>query len=180
MARPSSNTTLEFALAPAGRRILFFTWVSVLLIAGFVAFNVTLAMQLPAHKFWPVVLAPLAGVPVVGLVWWFARIKSYRMTESELAVVRQGTTNRFALAGLVRVETGADVLQGMRKRMGNDGIGAITGEFRSKRLGDFEVYATDTAKAVVLHWPDHRLAVSPANASQFIEALVARTACRRE
>lgn len=159
-------------------------WIFWVIVVGaftlFIAFNTWLALRLPAHKFWPVVTAPLYGVPVVALVWWTTRIKTYRMTENELIVVRHWTTNRFALAGLTRVETGADVLQGMRKRSGNDGLGAITGEFRSKRLGDFEVYATDAAKAVVLHWPDHRLAVSPDQTESFIAALVARTGCRRE
>lgn len=176
----TSFETVDFAVAAPGRRMQVITWMVVAIFVVSIGFNIWLAAQLPARKFWPVVLAPLVGVPIVLGAAWFARIKRYRLAEGELQVIRGWTTNRFALAGLVRVETGPAVLQGMRKRMGNDGLGAITGEFRSKRLGDFEIYATDTAKAVVLHWPDHCVALSPENTESFVTAIAARTGCRRE
>lgn len=172
--------TVTFAPAAPGRRMRVLAWVPVAFFVVSIGFNTWLATTLPMRKFWPVVLAPLIGVPIVLGAAWFARIKRYRLAEGELQVIRGWTTNRFALAGLVRVETGPAVLQGMRKRMGNDGLGAITGEFRSKRLGDFEIYATDTAKAVVLHWSDHRVALSPENTESFITAIAERTGCRRE
>lgn len=181
MARSAATfATVDFAVAAPGRRMQVITWMVVALFVVLIGFNLWLATTLPAHKFWPVVLAPLVGVPVVLLSWWLGRIKTYRLSESELQVVRRLGTSRFALAGLVRIETGPDLLRGMRKRMGNDGLGAITGEFRSKRLGDFEIYATDTTKAVVLHWPDHRLALSPEKIEPFIAAVAGRTGCRRE
>jgi hypothetical protein len=179
MARATASfETVDFACAAPGRRIQVINWVLIATLVVFLGFNLWLATTLPAPKFWPVVLAPLVGVPIVVGTAWLVRIKTYRMTADELQVIRGWTTSRYALAGLVRVETGSAVLQGMRKRMGNDGLGAITGEFRSKRLGDFEIYATDTAKAVVLHWPQDRLVISPEHTNRFMEAVAARTGCR--
>jgi len=47
-------------------------------------------------------------------------------------------------------------------------VGSIRGSFRSKRLGKFYAFVTDTEKAVVLRWPDKAVAVSPMDTEFFI------------
>jgi hypothetical protein len=67
-----------------------------------------------------------------------------------------------------------EVLHRARKIWGNGGLGAIRGRFKSKRIGKFDAFLTDTDHAVVLRWPDKTVAVSPADPEFFI--LIARSA----
>jgi hypothetical protein len=62
---------------------------------------------------------------------------------------------------------------------GNDGLGAVAGRFRNKRLGAFRAYLTDTEHAVVLRWPDRCLVISPQQDSFFLEAVRKRAGLRR-
>ncbi len=178
MPRERSLEDVEFA-APTGVRIKVVTWVSFGIVAGFVIYNLALTQHLPARKFWPVALAPLAGLLILVPVWVFARIKAYRLSAEELVVVRVGRVNRFALAGLESVAHDAQAMKGAWKTIGNDGLGAITGSFRSKRLGKFQGLLTDATRAVVLRWPERTLVVSPERPAEFVAAARARTRLRR-
>lgn len=178
MPRERQFPDAEFA-APTGTRIKLVTWVSLGIVAGFVVFNITLAQHLPARKFWPVTLAPLIGLVILAPVWVFSRIKGYRLTDGELVVERVKRANRFALAGLTAVEQDPQTMKGAWKTIGNDGLGAITGSFRSKRLGKFEALLTDATRAVVLRWPDRMLVVSPGRPGDFVAEVRARARLRR-
>ena len=70
-------------------------------------------------------------------------------------------------------------LRGARKLVGNDGLGAISGRFRSKHLGPFRAYVTDPDHAVVLRWPDRCLVISPDQHSCFVETLRKRAGLSR-
>lgn len=178
MPRERQFEDVEFA-APTGTRIKVVTWLCFGLVAGFVIFNIALSRHLPARSFWPVALAPWSGLLIIGPVWIFSRIKAYRLTSGELRVVRVKRVNRFALAGLESVEHDKQAMKGAWKTIGNDGLGAITGSFRSKRLGKFEGLLTDAAHAVVLRWPDRTLVVSPERPGAFVAEVRARARLRR-
>ncbi|MES2693827.1 MAG: PH domain-containing protein [Verrucomicrobiota bacterium] len=178
MALERRFETVEFA-APTGTRVKIMTWLSFGIVAGFVGFNIALAFYLPRKAFWPVVLSPTVGLAVILPVWIFARIKSYQLGTGELQVLRVSRVNRFALAGLEQVEHDPQAMDGARKSIGNDGLGAITGNFKSKRLGKFEVLATDHKRTVVLRWPDHVLVVSPERPGDFVDEVRARAGLRR-
>ena len=49
---------------------------------------------------------------------------------------------------------------------------------RSRKLGKFRAYVSDPDCAVVLRWPDRCLVVSPAQPSEFTDAVRARLAGR--
>jgi hypothetical protein len=181
MPRTPLDEEPEFFAAPAGTRVRVLTGFSFAVIAGFVVFNVFLAREMRAapRVFWPMVLAPCIGLAVVIPVVLHAWVRGYRLAPGELQVVRLGRVNRFALAGLERAEFVANALTGARKTWGNDGAGAITGDFRSDALGKFEVLATYPGRTVVLSWPDHRLVVSPEQPGKFAEAIRLRAGLRR-
>jgi hypothetical protein len=181
MPRSSLDEEPVFFAAPTGARVRVLTGFSFAVIAGFVVFNVFLAreMHAPPRQFWPIVLAPCAGLVVVIPVVLHAWVRGYRVVPGELQVVRLGRVNRFALAGLERVEFVPNVLTGARKSWGNDGAGAITGDFRSEALGKFEVLATHPGRTVVLGWPDRRLVVSPEQPEKFAEAVRLRAGLHR-
>jgi hypothetical protein len=160
-----------FAPAPAGTRVRAMT---VIVILVFVALVAVQAAVMPRHSmtdYWIGVCAPLVGVPIVLVVWWIARIRAYRLEGRELVVVRPGFPVRFSLEGLDSIERDRDPMAGARKRRGNDGLGAVSGTFRSRKLGDFRAHVTDREHGVVLRAAAGTLVISPAQPGIFIDAV---------
>ncbi len=161
----------DFAPAPAGARVRIVTLLSLLAVVGAAAVVPTLALRQHRSSPWPPIAA--AGVTSIVLVtvWLTARIRRYRLTAAELQVHLPLRIVRFPLEGLREVLPDRDALRGARKIVGNDGLGAISGRYRSNRLGRFHIYATDREHAVVLHWPDRCLVVSPDQTAWFVETV---------
>jgi hypothetical protein len=169
----------EFAPAPLGTRVRLLTLLSAV-IAVVVALVITgqlLASRRPPP--WPALLPVGVAPAVVAGIWFGARIRRYRLVGAELLVELRFRTIRFPLEGLKEVMPDRKALQGARKLVGNDGLGAISGRFRSKYLGPFRVYATDSDHAVVLRWPDRCLVISPQQHSFFVETLRKRAGLSR-
>jgi hypothetical protein len=116
-------------------------------------------------------LAPGLGAVIVAGVWFGARIQAYRLAGGELVIVRRFHQPRFPLAGLESAVLDRAAMEGARKRCGNDGLGAVSGRFRSRKLGTFHAYLTNPQHGVVLRWPDRVLVVSPDRGYAFIEAV---------
>ncbi len=160
-----------FAPASAGARVRLATMLSIVIVIVLVA-SLFAAMMLerqapPWPAFGVIGVAPL----VVGAIWFTAHIRNYRVTASELLVELPLRKARFPLPGLQGAEPDRDAFRGARKIVGNDGLRAITGRFRSERLGRFHAYVTDTERAVVLRWPDRCLVISPQQSSLFVETV---------
>jgi hypothetical protein len=144
-----------------------FGFAIVLIVCAGSLYGALLKSRIPSHRDeWPFLVAPM--VPLVfGAVRFFqerSRVSTIRIENSVLILGKK----KFPLEGLVEVAKDPDVLKSARKRIGNGGLGAIRGKYRSKRLGDFETFLTDPAKAVVLRWPGRAVAVSPDDAEFFI------------
>lgn len=112
------------------------------------------------------VIAPLSGFLILIPTFLIerSRISHFRIEDSVLILGRK----RYPMAGLVDVSRDPEVLRRAVKLYGNGGIGSIRGKFRSKRLGTFYAFLTDTPTAVILKWPDKTVAVSPADPEFFI------------
>jgi hypothetical protein len=108
---------------------------------------------------------------VLAVVWLGARIKRYEIADGELRVVRRFRTVRFPIAGLADVAPDPNALRGAIRMVGNDGFGAITGRFRSRKLGKFRAYITDDERAVVLRWPERSVVISPERPFEFIQCV---------
>ena len=161
----------EFAAALPGARVRLAT-----LLAAVVTFLTTAAaivLMLRDHNPPPrPVFFAIGAVPAVFALFWFAaRIRRYRLVDGELRIELPLRTVRFPLSGLVSVTPDREALRGAWKMSGNDGLGVISGRFRSKRLGAFRAYLTDAEHAVVLRWPDRCLVISPHQHSYFIETV---------
>jgi hypothetical protein len=162
----------DFAAAPVGRRVIVISTVSAIASAvGILGAEVGVIFPRAGHPWnarallvevGAALLAPL----VMGFVFQFQRRRAsvLRLADNTLLVGRKS----YSLEGLVDAARDAKVLCGAYKRWGNDGLGAIAGRFKSRRLGRFDAMLTDTAKAVVLRWPDKTLAVSPDDPEFFI------------
>jgi hypothetical protein len=162
---------VEFAPADIGLRVRMVTTISIAVLPIVVAVFVAIGPARDTGERWLVVLVPLISLLVMGGILLGARVRCYRLVGGELRVQRALQTVRFPLGGLLEVVPDREVFRWARKIRGNAGLGAIAGRFRSKRMGTFLTYVTDTEYAVVLRWPDHCLVVSPQQRSLFIEAV---------
>jgi len=170
---PSSRVIpdAEFAPAPIGTRIRLLTiFTPCAIVIGTMVTSAITAKPGSNLRWWPLV-APLILLPIIGGAWCGARIRRYLLAGDELLVERAWLKARFTLKKLQAAVPDRDALRGARRIVGNDGLGAISGRFRSKRLGRFRAYVTDPEQAVVLRWPDRCLVISPQHPSLFVETV---------
>jgi hypothetical protein len=156
--------------APWGRRV----W----LISGAVCLlGLTIALALPLSL-------PVKDSGERGLVWlssavvlliiggtslWM--IRRFELTDEAIIIRRSFWTNRIPLAKIESAEVDGRACERAWKTMGNDGLFAMHGRFRSKRLGKFQAYVTDPANAVVLRVPGDTIVISPEQPRQFVNEL---------
>jgi hypothetical protein len=176
MPGPHHLPDRDFAPASLGGRVRLMTWLA---LASVVVADAIVAVPLvERYPPWPVWSGLFIAPVFVGAIWYGALIRRYRLLGDEIVVARAWLTVRHPLAGLTAVETDREALRGAWKLWGNDGLGAYAGRFRSKKLGNFRAYVSDPECAVVLRWSDRCLVVSPAQPSEFIDAVRARLAGR--
>lgn len=166
---------IEFAPARTGRRVRLAT----LICFGLVGVGTVVAMVLMLRD--PTVPRPMlafaAIAPAANVLYWLAaRVRRYRLVHGDLLVEFQFRTLSIPLAGMVGATADPEAMSRAWKVFGNEGLGAISGRFRSKRLGKFRAYLSDVEHAVVLRWPDRCVVVSPDKPSHFIEAVRERAA----
>jgi len=161
---------VEFAPAPAGDRVRLKTILSAVVIG---LAGIVLAVMVLRDPHAPRAMVAASGVAPVAFAFalWMSRIRRYRLAGDELLIEFRFRTVRFPVAGLISAVTDRDAMHHAWKVFGNDGLGAYSGRFRSKRLGNFRAYLTDTERAVVLRWPDRCIVVSPEQPSCFVEAV---------
>ena len=159
----------EFAPAPPGARVRLTTLLSVVAVVILGAVIAVLVAREPHPPPWPVFLVAGIAPAIVALLCVTARIQCYRVAGKELQIKLPLRLVRFPLVGLQSATPDRESLRGARKIIGNDGLRAISGRFRSKRLGRFHAYVTDPEHAVVLRWADRCLVISPQQPSLFIE-----------
>jgi Bacterial PH domain len=158
----------DFTPAEAGTRVRLATLLSVVIVVLVTA--ALFASMLQRHRPSPRLFAFVGVVLVIMAVTWFAaRIRRYRLVADAVRIEFPFRTVVCQLAGLVSVSPDRDAMRGAWKVIGNDGLGAVTGHFRSKHLGTFRAYLTDAEHAVVLRWPDRCLVISPHQHSYFVE-----------
>ena len=110
------------------------------------------------------ILLPLAVLAASAL----AIVRSYRLFDSGIVVVRPGWTTVLPLAGLQTVAGDAEALRASVRLFGNGGLFVIAGWFWNRRLGRYRALATDPSRAVVLTYQDRKVLVTPHDPQQFI------------
>jgi len=161
--------------APWGRRIWWITGATSLLgLIAAVAIPLTLAVR-TAEERWVLWLSAHALLLVVaGTSLWM--IRGFDLTADAVIVRRSFWVNRIPLDTLQSAEVDPRACEGAWKTLGNDGLFAMHGRFRSKRLGKFQAYVTDPANSVVLKVPGDTLVISPENPRRFLGELNRRLA----
>jgi hypothetical protein len=167
-----------FAPALAGARVRLRRLLAAVLVvlASAVPAVMLLRDREPPYRVFPIVVI---GPAILGLSWWASRLRQYRLVGGELRIELRFRTMRFPLAGLVSATPDREAMSHAWKMWGDDGLGAVTGRFRSRRLGAFRACLTDAEHAVVLRWPDRCLVISPQQHSFFVEAVRKRAGLSR-
>ena len=165
-----SPVNQTFPSAPAGKRVILATLISVL------AFTVTIVVDLsvsvrsysgmPVSKKVALALTPVLTALVGGFIFLRQRslVAQIAIADDVLVLGKK----RYPLQGATEVVRDSTVLKKAFRRCGNGGIGAITGSFKSKKYGKFYAFMTGTENAVVIRWPDRAVAVSPLDTEFFI------------
>lgn len=155
--------------APIGRRVRFVTGFCLVVIGSLAVVALTFAIGKggAARQSWQTTLAPVLAAAVIVPIMLYSRVRGYRLTEHELLVLRRNRQNRFALDGLQGVDVDPKAMAWSIKIFGNDGLGAITGRFRNRKLGAYQAFVTDLDRAVVLRWPGRCIVVSPDRPEEF-------------
>jgi len=156
--------------APWGRKIwLITTAVSSLGVGTAILLPLTLSPENPGDRraLWLVPLVVLASVG--GTALWM--IRGFEIADDAVLVKRVLWVNRISLASIESAKPDGAACKGAWKTMGNDGLFAMQGRFRSKRLGKFQAYVTDPVNSVVLKVPGDTIVISPENPRLFAKEL---------
>lgn len=156
--------------APWGRKIWLITGTMALLgIGAAIALPLLIPVRNAADQ-WAVWIAPAVMLLIIaGTSLW--SIRRFELTGNHLLVHRVLWSNLVDLAQIESAEIDPAACKGAWKTMGNDGLFAMHGRFRSNHLGKFQAYVTDTANAVVLRLPTDTIVVSPENPRSFVREL---------
>jgi hypothetical protein len=159
--------------APWGRKI----WLVTGLVVGLgLSTAVALPLILPPLKAdtegrWGLWLTtPVVTLAVVGgtSLWM---IRRFELTDDAIQVRRSFWINRIPLSVIQSVEADPDACKGAWKTMGNDGLFAMHGRFRSKRLGKFQAFVTNPMNSIVLKVTGDTVVISPETPRSFVKEL---------
>lgn len=145
----------KFSVAPWGARVRWITLGVLILLGGMALLPIFLRLPWQLQVF----IGGLNGV-LVAVTSLFC-VRGYELDGHTLHVIRPFWITTVSLEGLNSVEIDPNAFQGSFKTVGNDGLFAIHGRFRSRRLGRFRAFATDPAKAVVLRFEQDLVVVTP-------------------
>ena len=165
--------------APWGRRIWLITaTVALIGLATAIALPLFVRGEKPDDR-WVLWLVPAVVGAIIGGTGFWA-IRRFELTDEAILVRRILWANALPLAAIESAEVDSRACEGAWKTTGNDGLFAMHGRFRSKRLGKFQAYITDPANAVVLKVPGDTIVISPENPRQFVNELNRRLAHFKE
>jgi hypothetical protein len=165
---PAKLEPVEYA-APVGRPVRLVNGLCLAVVGCLVVVAVAIIVGQGGalRQAWPPILGAVFAAALMLPIMLYSRVHGYRLTQDELLVLRRNRQNRFALDGLRSVDVDPKAMAWSIKVFGNDGLGAVTGRFRNRKLGAYRAFVTDRAHAVVLRWPDRCIVVSPDRPEEF-------------
>ena len=157
--------------APWGRRIWLIT-LPVVLLGLAVAVVLPLVIKDPKKPIDLWVL-PALFAAIYGTTALFC-VRGYEITDEAILVKRSFWRNKIPIADVTSAEVDPEACKGAFKTIGNDGLFAMHGRFRSKRLGKFQAFVTDPGNSVILRTREVTTVISPENPRQFVNELSRR------
>jgi hypothetical protein len=113
------------------------------------------------------VVLPPVGIGVAALF----TIRGYDLTRDSILVVRLFWRTRIPLAGLRDVKENPEAVKRSIRTCGNGGFFSFTGWYYNKQLGKYRMFATDPKRAVVLHFEDRRVVMTPDDPQAFVRSV---------
>lgn len=171
----------RFACTPGGairrgqkrlRRLL--VGLTLVMVAAAVIFWLNLLTgTLRGVSWWPGLFA-LLGAAVPWTAWRMSGdldLLGLELDGGRLVIQMRRRRERFSLAGAEGRRLTPEEIEHLERLATNGGVTAGTGGFESHRLGEFDLYASDLANAVLVDLGETRLIVTPDDPEGFLEAL---------
>lgn len=154
--------------APRGTKVTVITILTLAILAGV---TVLLARVVPgAGPGWLLPLLVFGLVALVGVTGLFT-VRGYDIDGRTLTIRRLLWGTDIDLEGLRSVEHDPAALRWSLRLLGNDGLFAITGWFRNRKLGLFRAFVSAPRYAVVLRFDDRTLVISPEDPERFVRLM---------
>jgi hypothetical protein len=125
--------------------------------------------------WWPGLFALLAAA-IPWLAWRMSGDLDLLWLELDggrLAIEMRRRRERFATPGAVARRLAPEEIGHLERLATNGGVTAGTGGFESHRLGEFDLYASDLANALLVDLGETRLILTPDDSEGFLQALSA-------
>lgn len=163
----------RFSCTPAGVIAASRRRFSGFLLTLVVIMTVATAAMLVAGRWIPALLAAGVGL-VVAMAWRMSLELSPQWMEifqGQLIVKTAGVQFAVPLEGAIARELQREEKDHLRRLASTAGLVAGVGGFDSHVIGEFDLYATDLEKAVLVHSVEDRFIVSPDNPTEFLAAI---------
>jgi len=104
----------------------------------------------------------------------FYSVRGYLLTSSTLYIQRLGWSSKIELVDIINAEIDPQAMEKSIRLWGNGGLFSFTGNFRNRKLGFYQAYATDPRRAVILRFPQRIIVLTPDNPEHFVSEVLNR------
>lgn len=159
----------KYYRAPWGMKIWLIT-------GGVVGLGVTVASVAPllaknSNEALIVRLIPACAMLAVLAGTGLFMVRGFELTNHQLLVRRSFWNTVIDLSELELATADPEACKGAFKTFGNDGLFAMNGRFRSRKLGKFRAFVTAPKNSVILKIAGRTIVVSPENPKSFVNEL---------
>jgi len=110
---------------------------------------------------------------VILLTSVFFSIRGYAIADDTLYIQRIGWNTKIDLSNLTSAEVNPQAMRNSLRKWGNGGLFSYSGKFYNRKLGNYQAYATDPSKAVVLKLRDRTIIITPEHPERFVSQILA-------
>jgi len=110
---------------------------------------------------------------VILLTSVFFSIRGYAIADATLYIQRIGWNTKIDLRNLTSADVDPQAMRNSLRKWGNGGLFSYSGKFYNRKLGNYQAYATDPSKAVVLKLRDRTIIVTPEHPERFVSQVLA-------
>lgn len=98
-------------------------------------------------------------------------VRGYQLSTQNLYIQRLFWKTNIDLSALKQIERDSAAMKKSIRTFGNGGLYSISGFFKNRRLGSYRAWATDPAKAIVLHFQNRTVIITPDDPDRFVQTL---------
>lgn len=152
--------------SPWGVLLTIITVTAVIILLGVITSGIIIRIKDYQILWYLVMIVIPSSVLIVTLIFM---VRKYEIRERKLLVHRLGWKKIIDLSNLKSAEADPKAVKNSIRLFGNGGLFAFSGIYRNKELGNYNVFATDFKKCVVLKTDQKIFVISPDNPKKFVE-----------